>query len=80
MVYRGHVKKGVVVLENGGAGLRDGTEVTVRPVALARTKRPPTKRKPPTKPTKQKPSGPAGVSPGLLRLAGARRTCLPMPR
>ncbi len=32
MVYRGHVKGGVVVLEKG-AGLPEGTEVRIEPVA-----------------------------------------------
>jgi hypothetical protein len=32
MVYRGHVKKGVVVLDNA-TSLAEGTKVTVRPVS-----------------------------------------------
>lgn len=34
MIYRGHVKGGVVVLD-GAAGLPEGTEVRVEPVASA---------------------------------------------
>ena len=38
MVYRGRVKNGVVVLDNGGR-LPDGTEVRVEPFSRGRTSR-----------------------------------------
>lgn len=57
MVYRGRVKKGVVVLDEG-TNLADGTEVTVRPVR-AKTLRTPKKAKKPKK-----------LRSGLLKFAG----------
>jgi hypothetical protein len=72
MVYRGHVKKGMVVLDNG-AHLLDGTEVTVRPVRPRQTNHRAAKQKAVSKPTHKKPARWPGVSPGLLRLAGAAK-------
>jgi len=47
MVYRGHVKRGVVVLDDT-TGLAEGTEVTVRPVKNGAPRKSPP-RKPPAK-------------------------------
>jgi len=45
VVYRGHVKDGVVVLE-GAARLKDGTAVSVRPLRKGRRSAPHTKKSP----------------------------------
>jgi hypothetical protein len=63
VTYRGRVNRGVVVLEDG-AGLPDGTEVTVRPV------RPKTRKKASSPKTPAKGPTPR-VRKGLLKLAGA---------
>jgi hypothetical protein len=76
MVYRGHIKKGVVVLDNG-AKLLDGTEVTVRPVTPRAAKRRAAKPKVSIKPTKGKEYSVPGVSAGLLRFAGAAKDLPP---
>ena len=59
MVYRGTVKKGVLVLDDS-AGLADGTEVTVRPVK--------TKAKPRAKPKVSK--KPQKLRRGLMKFEG----------
>jgi hypothetical protein len=76
MVYRGHVKKGIVVLDNG-VELVDGTEVTVQPVQRRSTKHRPVKQKHPGKSKGTKPRRPPSVSSGLQRFAGAAKDLPP---
>ncbi len=71
MVYRGHIKKGVVILDDA-ADLSDGTEVTVRPIKEAAKKRLSATQKKLAKTPKSK-SGKPWISPGLARLAGAAK-------
>ncbi|HEY2883218.1 MAG TPA: hypothetical protein VGJ15_12310 [Pirellulales bacterium] len=73
MVYRGHVKKGVVVLEDD-ANLAEGTEVTVQPLSGREKKRPArrsARRALNTKPKAGLPKSPRkSINAGLERFAG----------